>query len=408
MGGYRQILLIGTSVLTLAVSGCMEGSNSAGDTANEATAFSERPASSRLVERDVEAPEVFQTTDQGLWDGRPSLGGVWVAYPDVTDPERVIIRNDSNGKFVIGALFKRERDNPGPKIQVSSDAAVALGMLAGSPTKLNVTALRREEPAPAVKAEDVALADGEETSDSDAAAAATIAGASAAISAAEAGEAAVEGVETATQAAGADTKKRGWNPFRRKSNDVASGGAVSSEAAVSEADVAEAVGTSTNADALAAEIAKAKEAAGPVVAEPAKTKRKWNPFRRKNAETVTPIAGTATSAALATGAVTTTTLDGAPRAIASEAAAAPEARNVNSKLDKPFVQIGIFSEEANANNTATALRQNGVTPQVYEQESSGKTFWRVVAGPANSKVDRAAMIKKVKGMGFADAYPVGG
>ena len=79
--------------------------------------------STRLVERDVEAPEVFQVSEAGLWDGRPSLGGVWVAHPDVSERERVIIRNTANSKFVIGALFKRERQTPGPSIQVSSDAA---------------------------------------------------------------------------------------------------------------------------------------------------------------------------------------------------------------------------------------------------------------------------------------------
>jgi len=97
------------------------------------------------VERDVEAPDVFSITDAGLWDGRPSLGGVWVAHPDVTDPERVIIRNQANGQFVIGALFRRERENPGPSLQVSSDAAEALGLLAGAPSQLSVIALRREE-----------------------------------------------------------------------------------------------------------------------------------------------------------------------------------------------------------------------------------------------------------------------
>ncbi len=107
----------------------------------------------RLVERDVEAPDVFQVTEDGLWDGRPSLGGVWLAHPSATDPERVIIRNEANGRFVIGALFRRERDNPGPALQVSSDAASALGLLAGAPAVLNVTALRREE-----VAEDIALA----------------------------------------------------------------------------------------------------------------------------------------------------------------------------------------------------------------------------------------------------------
>ncbi len=101
--------------------------------------------STRLVDRDVEAPEVFQTTDSALWDGRPSLGGVWVASPDAEDPERVILRNPANGNFVIGALFRRERDNPGPKLQISSDAAEALGVLAGQPVQVSVTALRREE-----------------------------------------------------------------------------------------------------------------------------------------------------------------------------------------------------------------------------------------------------------------------
>jgi len=113
-------------------------------------AKAEKPAkttakSVKLVDRDIEAPEVFSVTDMALWDGRPSLGGVWVASPDAVDPERVILRNTANGKFVIGALFRRERDNPGPTLQISSDAANALGLLAGEPGKVSVTALRREE-----------------------------------------------------------------------------------------------------------------------------------------------------------------------------------------------------------------------------------------------------------------------
>ena len=99
----------------------------------------------KLVDRDVEAHEVFAVTDMALWDGRRSLGGVWVASPDASDPERVILRNAANGKFVIGALFRRERDNPGPALQISSDAAAAVGLLAGQPGKIGVTALRREE-----------------------------------------------------------------------------------------------------------------------------------------------------------------------------------------------------------------------------------------------------------------------
>ncbi len=230
----------------------------------------------KLIERDVEAPDVFQVTDMALWDGRPSLGGVWVAYPDQAQPERVIIRNEENGKFVIGALFKRERDNPGPLIQLSSDAAAALGILAGQPTRLNVTALRREQvpDETAQPVSDEAIA--EETLD-------PISAAAAAIDAAEAKEA---GTETSTAVATTPTPK------------------------------------------------------------PPTT----------------------------------------------------------SALDKPFIQIGIFSVETNATNTATSLRTLGLIPIVKAQESKGKKFWRVLVGPAATKSERASFLKKVKTLGFDDAY----
>jgi cell division septation protein DedD len=135
-----HILLL-TSALALGA--CVDGGGTTTSTTGEAPAKAQK--STRIVDRDVEAPEVFQVTEDALWDGRPSLGGVWVASPDAKDPERVIMRNPANGKFVIGALFRRERDNPGPKLQISSDAAAALGLLAGAPGSISVTALRREE-----------------------------------------------------------------------------------------------------------------------------------------------------------------------------------------------------------------------------------------------------------------------
>lgn len=141
-----EILLLATTAF-LGLSACQSTSNPFSTKDNPAT--SEQRVSSetstRLIDRDVEAPQVFQVSDDALWDGRPSLGGVWVASPDAQDPERVILRNPTNGKFVIGALFRRERNNPGPTLQISSDAAAALDILAGRPTKINVTALRREE-----------------------------------------------------------------------------------------------------------------------------------------------------------------------------------------------------------------------------------------------------------------------
>lgn len=281
--------------MTLALAGCEDGDfklfQPKDKGAAAATGTTSQRAAGATVERDVEAPEVFEATSMGLWDGRPSLGGVWVAHPDVTDPERVTIRNKANGKFVIGALFRRERENPGPPFQVSSDAAEELGMLAGQPVELNVIALRKEEvpqelPKPAEEQVD-------------------------------------------DLAAPEEIEQQTLDPI------------ASAAAAIDKAD-----GTAP--------------------------------------EPVIQPAGTAPTTAAA--------------------APAPAAPAKASSLSKPFIQIGIFSVEENANNTAIALRKAGVVPTVRKQSSKGKTFWRVIVGPATTSSDRAAVLKTVKGLGFNDAY----
>ncbi|SLN31139.1 cell division protein FtsN [Pseudoruegeria aquimaris] len=290
MTAGKRSTAIAAVLCALAVAGCNEttsGNLFGGGDGPEASTTS-TATSVKIVERDVEAPQVFQETEKGLWDGRPSLGGVWVAHPDSKDPERVIIRNEDNGKFVIGALFRRERETPGPVFQVSSDAAEALGMLAGQPATLNVTALRKEEVP-------------------------------------------VEPEATAT----------------------------------AELDAPEQIAAETLDDPIAA--------AGAAIAEVEE-------------------AQTTGSAAAAT-------------AAAPQAAPAPAPKpKTTPKLDKPYVQIGIFSVEENANRTAEAMRQHGVIPTIKKQTTKGKTFWRVIVGPASSKSDRNALLKKVQGLGFEDAY----
>lgn len=241
-----------------------------------------------IVERDVEAPEVFQATDKGLWDGRPSLGGVWVAHSNTTDPERVIIRNESNGKFVIGALFKRERENPGPALQVSSDAAAALGMLAGAPDTLNVTALRRQE-VPLTEQADVSAE-------------------------------------------------------------------LPTESSLPEAGAIE---TASLGDPIAA--------AGAAL------------DKLENKETVQ-----------------TASLSPVP----------PKASKPTSplKMTKPYIQIGFYGVEENATNAGVSLTNAGILPNIEEQKSKGKTYFRVTVGPAPNALERAAMLKKVKSLGYSDAY----
>lgn len=149
LSNKKSVLRLGISlVAVLTLSACEEGgvfgtsANSQDTVGIEGEVVEE--AGQKFIEKELEAPEVFSETDMALWDGRPSLGGVWIAHPDVKDPERVLIVNTSTGKEVIGALFRRERDNPGPSLQLSSDAAVALGVVAGTPAQVSVVALRKK------------------------------------------------------------------------------------------------------------------------------------------------------------------------------------------------------------------------------------------------------------------------
>ncbi len=144
-GNGRALGLAGLALTAFAMTGCSDGPallKRSADTAAPGTGSGTGPV---LAEQDVESPEVFEAEEAALWDGRPSLGGIWVAHPDVTDPQRVLIRNNANDREVIGALFRRERDIPGPRIQASSEAAEALAMLAGAPVQLSVVALVRQE-----------------------------------------------------------------------------------------------------------------------------------------------------------------------------------------------------------------------------------------------------------------------
>lgn len=274
MQGKRVVVF---GFVALALGGCEGGNMPAFLTSKSReaqAAVGPMQPSGKTVERDVEAPEAFQVFETGLWDGRPSLGGVWVAHPDVKDPERVIIRNPENGKFVVGALFRRERENPGPRLQVSSDAADALGVLAGQPKELNVTALRRKE------------------------------------------------------------------------------------------------------------VAVAPEAGAANIETPSEVKE----------EALDPIVGAAAA------------IDAAEAS--AKPAVAPAAKPAASTLATPYVQLGIFSVEKNAQNTATAMRTAGMAPTVKKLELNGKTFWRVVVGPARTKADLNHVLKKAKAAGFKDAYAV--
>lgn len=357
----------------LVLSGCETGplAGLSQPRAGSAEAVGVAPGS--VVEQDEEAPDVFQATERGLWDGRPSLGGVWVAHPDVREPQRVVIRNTANGKSTIGALFRRDGQAPGPRILISSDAAATLEILAGQPTDLSVVALvRREievapppgaEPAPDAASPDAAGTGETETAASDAAPADDAPADDAAAIAAAALAATGAAAETGTEAAGA-----------------------AADAALADPSVV------------------APEAPAP--------RRGLFGFLRRGgggaAATAPPASDAIDAETLAPATVETQSLDApasAPAAAAPAQAAAPAPAGAP---DRPFVQAGLFSVEANATEAADRLRAAGIVPDIRQSQSGERTIWRVLAGPAASRTDLDALLNSVKALGFADAYFVRG
>ncbi len=372
------------AVMLVILAGCEEGFQlqpaDAEDETAETTETSDAvelfPNTNSGNQRDVEAPEVFQVSEAGLWDGRPSLGGIWVAHPDVNQPERVLIKNPSNNKSVTGALFRRERNLPGPALQVSSAAADKLGMTAGSPTRVEVVALRREavkppEPAPAEEAKpeepEIAAAEPAET--------------------------------TAPEAEEKPAKRKWWQ--KKPEAEVAAAAAVAAATTDTAAEAAEPV-----VEAAAPEPAAAPAAlSDPEVTAPAEktAKRKW--WQKKDANEITetpldPIAGAA--AAIDAAEPTAAETAAAQREQVTAAAAAASAPAV--PLSKPFVQVGTFGVAANAEAAASKVRRNGMTAQVRELKTEDNTVWRVLVGPAQNRAERKAMLDDVKDLGFKDAF----
>ncbi len=96
--------------------------------------------------KDIEQPEIFQATDMAMWDGRPTLGDIWVSVPDAIQPERVVIRNEATGLEVKGAMFVRNTSPSGQDapIKLSPGAARALGVAPLELARISVTAIRKE------------------------------------------------------------------------------------------------------------------------------------------------------------------------------------------------------------------------------------------------------------------------
>ena len=187
-----------------------------------------------------EKPEILDLSASVIWDGEQTLGGNWISHPDVDSPERVLIKNISNGKSIVGAIFQQTKKmKTGPAV-ISSDAAKALNIAQNDQTKVQIIAVRAAE--------------------------------------------------------------------------------------------------STSIT--------------PTIAQPNKS----------------------------------------------------DSASIETKLSKPFIQVGIFGVENNANKTKDQMLQLDLPVNILDFQIKGKPYWRVVAGPASSSDSRRSMLKTIKSAGFTDAY----
>ena len=187
-----------------------------------------------------EKPEILDLSASVIWDGEQTLGGNWISHPDVDSPERVLIKNISNGKSIVGAIFQQAKKmKTGPAV-ISSDAAKALNIAQNDQTKVQIIAVRAAE----------------------------------------------------------------------------------------------------------------RTSITPIIAQPNKS----------------------------------------------------DSASIETKLSKPFIQVGIFGVENNATKTKDQMLQLDLPVNILDFQIKGKPYWRVVAGPASSSDSRRSMLKTIKSAGFTDAY----
>ena len=223
---FGQFLLLFSLVSTIV--GCSPLTNKAKSTTNTANLSLD------------EKPGILDISASVIWNGEQTLGGNWISHPNVDSPDRVLIKNISNGKSIVGAIFQQTKKmKTGPAV-ISSDAAKALNIAQNDQTKVQIIAVRAAE----------------------------------------------------------------------------------------------------------------RTSITPTIAEPNKS----------------------------------------------------DSASIETKLSKPFIQVGIFGVENNANKTKDQMLQLDLPVNILDFQIKGKPYWRVVAGPASSSDSRRSMLKTIKSAGFTDAY----
>ena len=383
---------IGTLCTLLA--SCSEGALFSG-------ANSGAPGDAAPVSAEIRDAAVFQETENALWDGRPSLGGVWIAHPDAPlTYETAEIRNEATGKSIQAALFHRERDFPGPLFQLSSDAAVALRINAGTPTSVTVTALRREPvapPPPVVVVDDQAAAETVVAEDS------ALVAADAAVDEALASEeipAAEEFAEPATSGSagsalfGAKPQNTGLNAPVAETppvEDLALSPTAEDQAALDALD-----GHITPIETETTPEPKAGSAGSGFGNKPTLVDDSGEPIPQEGSS-LQPITATEILAVP----LPQQAAETADVSLESAAVAEPAALG---NLERPFVQVASGSNKANVDALAAKLLTAGLNAAVRETSQDGAPLYYVVVGPAQSQAELDANLARVRGLGYPDAF----
>ena len=101
-----------------------------------------RPSTNKAEISFHEKPKILEISTSIIWDGSETLGGNWVSHPDIESPERVLIKNTTNGKSVVGAVFHQTKNLNKGLAAISSDAAKALSISKNNETKLQLVAIK--------------------------------------------------------------------------------------------------------------------------------------------------------------------------------------------------------------------------------------------------------------------------
>ena len=92
-----------------------------------------------------EKPKILDIAAIVIWDGSQTLGGNWVSHPNIKSPERVLIKNTTNGKSVVGAVFQQTKNFNNGLAAISSNAANALSISKNKETEIHIVAVRETE-----------------------------------------------------------------------------------------------------------------------------------------------------------------------------------------------------------------------------------------------------------------------